>query len=194
MTRKEAIEYGKEQLDIFSEGCQHYEFIKMALSALEKENIYDDKELYVTISKALYDKLNVDACDDAISREDVDAQISEWVVLREYVDEEDRFTVKKLHKRIAKLPPVQPTRKGHWIQIDYQRGKFECSECHTQGYVDTCMYEPIWEYCPRCGARMKVKDVQSNGTHQVYQGISPTLNTEQIKPINKDVAIGWQYE
>ena len=62
MSREEAIEYGKEQLDIFGEGCQHYEFIKMAISALEKENIYDDKEHYVTISRALYDKLNVDAC------------------------------------------------------------------------------------------------------------------------------------
>lgn len=46
-------------------------------------------------------------------------------------------------------------RTGHWITLDYQKGKFECSECHTQGYVDTCMYKPIWEFCPRCGADMR---------------------------------------
>ena len=51
------------------------------------------------------------------------------------------------------MPSVTPSRrKGHWIQLDYQRGKFECSECHTQGYVDTCMYEPKWKYCPICGS------------------------------------------
>lgn len=51
----------------------------MAIQALEKENIYDDKEHYVTISKALYDKLNIDyealsqepCCDDAICRKAV---------------------------------------------------------------------------------------------------------------------------
>lgn len=48
---------------------------------------------------------------------------------------------------------------GHWIQLDYQRGKFECSECHTQGYVDTCMYEPKWKYCPNCGAKMESEEV-----------------------------------
>ena len=47
----------------------------MAIQALEKESIYDDKEHYVTISKALYDKLNIDyealsqeLCEDTVSR------------------------------------------------------------------------------------------------------------------------------
>ena len=52
---------------------------EMAIQALEKENIYDDKEHYVTISKALYDKLNIDyekaleqePCEDAVSRQAV---------------------------------------------------------------------------------------------------------------------------
>lgn len=37
MLREEAIRHGKEQLEIFSEGCEHYEFIKMAIKALEQE-------------------------------------------------------------------------------------------------------------------------------------------------------------
>ena len=74
MTREEAIEYGKQCIlwNKFSKGSLLYEFIEMAISALEKENIYDDKEHYVTISKALYDKLNVDACEDAISTKESD--------------------------------------------------------------------------------------------------------------------------
>ena len=63
---------------------------------------------------------------------------------------------------LNELPPVQPSRKGHWIQIDYQRGKFECSECHTQGYVNTCMYEPRWNFCPNCGADMRGDTDDSN--------------------------------
>lgn len=63
---------------------------------------------------------------------------------------------KSVCNAINDLPSVTPTeRTGHWITLDYQKGKFECSECHTQGYVDTCMYKPIWEFCPRCGADMR---------------------------------------
>ena len=47
------------------------EFWDMAIQALEKENIYDDGEHYVTISKALYDKLNIDY--EALSQEPCDA-------------------------------------------------------------------------------------------------------------------------
>lgn len=45
--------------------------VKGAIQALEKENIYDDGEHYVTISKALYDKLNTDY--EALSQE-----LCEW--------------------------------------------------------------------------------------------------------------------
>ena len=57
----------------------------------------------------------------------------------------------KDYKRLKEQEP----KTGHWIQLDYQRGMFECSECHTQGYVDTEMYKPTWVACPRCGARME---------------------------------------
>ena len=56
------------------------------------------------------------------------------------------------------LPSVQPKAKtGHWIEM--KRGyletpSYECSECHEQQFVETCMGKPIWEYCPMCGKRM----------------------------------------
>ena len=89
-------------------------------------------------------------CDDAISRE----------YLKKIAQSEGAYGYVSVYD-IATAPcviPVQPSRKGHWIQIDYQRGKYECSECHTQGYVDTCMYEPKWKYCPICGAEMEIDE------------------------------------
>ena len=70
----------------------------------------------------------------------------------------DDYEYKICKEKINNLPVVNSNHYGHWIQIDYQRGKFECSECHTQGYVDTCMYEPKWNFCPNCGARMERKN------------------------------------
>lgn len=66
----------------------------------------------------------------------------------------DKEKIITAFQNAIELPKEYGRRKGHWIRLDYQRDRYECSECHTQGYVDTCMYEPIWEYCPRCGAKM----------------------------------------
>ena len=41
-TREEAIEYGKEQLDVF--GGEHAEFIRLAVKALEQESVLDKVE------------------------------------------------------------------------------------------------------------------------------------------------------
>ena len=106
MTKEEAIKIIEEAFETwkseFGEGDweKEDEALSMAISALEKENIYDDKEHYVTISKALYDKLNVDACNDTISREAVinaiyKMELSNWV-------KED------IEKMIQQLPSVQP--------------------------------------------------------------------------------------
>ena len=44
---------------------------------------------------------------------------------------------------------------GEWIYIDdYHTGKFKCSVCQTEGYPNTTMYKPTWNFCPNCGARM----------------------------------------
>ena len=74
MTREEAILLIKSaQLMLINPTTNEpvsdlYEALEMAIQALEKENIYDDKEHYVTISKALYDKLNIDY-EQALSQE-----------------------------------------------------------------------------------------------------------------------------
>ena len=68
----------------------------------------------------------------------------------------DKEKIITAFQNAIELPKEYGRRKGHWIRLDdYHMGKFECSECHTQGYVNTCMYEPKWNFCPNCGACMK---------------------------------------
>ena len=69
MTREEAIRHGKEQLEIFGEGCEHYEFIKMALQALSQEPCDDATLKDIFCMGCEYREQ--EPCDDAISRQAV---------------------------------------------------------------------------------------------------------------------------
>ena len=74
-----------EKCDLVMDSAILKDAYNMAIQALEKENIYDDGEHYVTISKALYDKLNIDydalsqePCDDVVSRQAVMDCFKKW--------------------------------------------------------------------------------------------------------------------
>ena len=60
---------------------------------------------------------------------------------------------------IRKLPPIQPKR-GRWIKLDMHRGMADhkCTACKQECYVPTCMGEPMYAYCPNCGAKMEVTE------------------------------------
>ena len=47
-------------------------------------------------------------------------------------------------------------RNGKWIKLDIYKGmaQYKCSVCGAENYVPECMGEPIYEYCPCCGAKM----------------------------------------
>lgn len=49
-------------------------------------------------------------------------------------------------------------RTGKWITVDHQRFLYRCSECGTEGNVNTCNYIPIWKFCPICGTEMREED------------------------------------
>lgn len=74
-----------------------------------------------------------------------------------YLKDDDVIAVWLIKKNIEQQKSVTPTRpKGQWICIDdYHIGKFKCSVCQTEGFPNTVMYEPIWNYCPNCGADMR---------------------------------------
>ena len=64
---------------------------------------------------------------------------------------------------INKLPPIQPKR-GRWIKLDMHRGMADhkCTACKQECYVPTCMGEPMYAYCPNCGADMREVNNESN--------------------------------
>lgn len=50
---------------------------------------------------------------------------------------------------------LRPT--GEWIRLDAHKGMedFKCSVCRSEAYVPTYMGNPMYAYCPNCGAKMK---------------------------------------
>lgn len=62
---------------------------------------------------------------------------------------------------------AEPVRHGRWVRLDMHIGEpdFKCTVCNTSVHVPTCMGEPMYEYCPVCGAVMdleEVKDAEKN--------------------------------
>lgn len=75
--------------------------------------------------------------------------------LREILGDKNELaeTVKILKHRIVALQPAEPERKtGKWIKLDMHH---KCTACGQECYVPTCMGEPMYTYCPNCGARME---------------------------------------
>ena len=63
----------------------------------------------------------------------------------------------KIIEAVEQLPLIQQ-KKGRWIKLDMHRGMADhkCTACEQECYVPTCMGEPMYAYCPNCGAKMEV--------------------------------------
>lgn len=64
----------------------------------------------------------------------------------------------KIKHMIADAPTVhpEPPKMGKWMATKEWGGRnYSCSCCKFSFTVDTCMLEPMWNYCPNCGAEMK---------------------------------------
>ena len=48
-------------------------------------------------------------------------------------------------------------KKGKWIKLDMHAhlADHKCTACGQECYVPTCMGEPMYTYCPNCGADMR---------------------------------------
>ena len=93
-------------------------------------------------------------CDDAISREEA---IKEVCFMMKDCFDADEEQMDAIETTINELPPVQPSRKGHWI--DYSEdGYVECPYC---GHATNCE-DNIDElhYCFYCGAELSA-DMES---------------------------------
>ena len=61
-------------------------------------------------------------------------------------------------EKISKMPTIEPERKkGKWIKLDMHAhlADHKCTACGQECYVPTCMGEPMYTYCPNCGADMR---------------------------------------
>jgi hypothetical protein len=86
---------------------------------------------------------------DLISRKDaVDALTIEYMdrgVLGE------KWAVEKCIDAIKNLPPAEKTGRRNWIGFN-----IECSLCGFTPCFDST--EPLYNYCPNCGAKMEVEE------------------------------------
>ena len=58
---------------------------------------------------------------------------------------------------------VKPMVRGEWIKLGMHCGEeqYKCSACGMECYVPECMYEPLYAFCPNCGADMRNKEEQT---------------------------------
>lgn len=72
-----------------------------------------------------------------------------------------RRGIKKIYTMLCDAPTIEaePVKRGRWEKHDNLMGEYyHCSVCDTRTEVATCMGDPIFVYCPFCGARMDLKD------------------------------------
>ena len=67
---------------------------------------------------------------------------------------------------IDEAPTVDavPVRHGRWVGWDIPIGEpdFKCTACNIRVHVPTCMGEPMYEYCPVCGAKMDLEEANDD--------------------------------
>lgn len=92
---------------------------------------------------------------DCISRQAAIDEIDEWIkAFLEIGHKESAADARLIQDGIIQLPSAQPQRmRGRWIKSDTDG--FVCSVCRN-GYKmqPTIMGEPMFEFCPCCGAQM----------------------------------------
>jgi hypothetical protein len=107
-------------------------------------------------------KYEQQSCDDAISRQAVKEQ------MLKYGFHAPDMTVTEF---IEDLPPVNPTKTGHWVEENIDKGsrKIFCSECGCPPPFEHVSDGDVYsangygvinktKFCPNCGAKMKSEE------------------------------------
>ena len=55
------------------------------------------------------------------------------------------------------MPTAEKVKRGRWVKLDMHPhlADHKCTACGESAYVPTCMGEPMYLFCPNCGARME---------------------------------------
>lgn len=66
----------------------------------------------------------------------------------------DTWLVNSLEDIIEELPSAEKTGKWKPFDLTYGRNIYFCTACNNASEVPTSMGEPVYKFCPWCGARM----------------------------------------
>lgn len=81
---------------------------------------------------------------------------------------------------LATLKAIEPVRAvektGYWIKTS--TGKYKCSVCERETTVEECMGEPMFTYCPYCGARVSEELATQAEWERMWQLIGKALQEE----------------
>ena len=92
---------------------------------------------------------------DLIDRE---ALLDECLNHYEVGNIEQNCTMDWIVKTVRNAPTVDaaPVLHGAWISLGHGLTlNFKCSSCGNDVDCPTCMYEPIYRFCPYCGSMMR---------------------------------------
>lgn len=55
------------------------------------------------------------------------------------------------------MPSAEKVKRGRWVKLDMHPhlADHKCTACGESAYVPTCMGEPMYLFCPNCGALMR---------------------------------------
>ena len=153
ISRQQAIDAMKEHRALY---CDNTPDTFSKLSYAEKSRVDELDTAIATLVNL--PPAQPQACDDAISRKmaiDAVNKLVEWYKEKWH---ESRPTSESVIDVLNDLPSAQPQRKkGKWIKLDMHEhlADHKCTACGKECYVPTCMGEPMYTYCPNCGARME---------------------------------------
>ena len=124
--------------------------IKYSLCDLKRDN---DKQIFINTINSL-PSAQSQPCEDAVSRQDVDAYIAK--LMSGYLYDEERTRLEEFSAYLWELPSVTPERlKGTWkvfTDINADR-RYSCSICNNY-IIKLREDEREFNYCPNCGAEM----------------------------------------
>jgi len=152
----------EEAIDNFEQEIVEFEGLKKIRAVTHEDYAKIERvRQLVEWLKELKDYRERMSCDDAISRQAVFESIDDCNsdgltgIFCSY-DAGERFK-----EYIKKLPPVNPQRTGHWIEVaKYSDGKhkIECSKCGNhifdRGHANSYNVRKKYKYCPSCGAKI----------------------------------------
>ena len=137
MTREEAIKVLKNEIKCVNSECDiENNCGKCPYSMPTKEPIIQAYNMAISALKQ-------QPCEDAVSRQDVLDLVAGEISHETY-------------EGIYKLPSVTQ-KSGEWKPFDltYGRSIYYCTACEHSTEVPTSMDEPLYKYCPNCGAKME---------------------------------------